>query len=692
MKLNGRDVTQRRLLLVGTTTIASLGVGMMTTGKVQADTPTRSASSTAATAVVTDPQMQQLSDAQTKASQAASTAATAKIVADQAARADQVAQSAVASAQSHVAALSEQAVVAQATSSAVSTVSAATDQATSALGQVSQSPATGQTTTAASSTSDDNGLPVTDDESSTADNVQDYEQTASLLYLLYGHRIPDHDSSDNDGLSDQTVQAAIEEATTTAEQNVIPTDWNVVISGAAYVQDGIVYYETDQTQYGDAVDQAAAWWNQNAGQTVFQRADATHPATAHITDYYDAHFSMLATTGADGIVGLDVSVMEAFNYDPLNVITHEMGHLLGLAHAPAIGDIMNATVPRQNYTFSDYDRVALKTAICAYGKLRDSAGGDLTKYQALSGYMPLSTDDLALLGDPNYDQWHSLRSQLRTVATQAAQLEQQSTALKHAEQQATAAANTFTTGHVTLAMVKTGVEALLALYQAMGSQSTDMFSALNVNLSAATIAKETALREQLLHPADTTQGSTETGQQATMTMAATDLTQQLKTAQTTLTTFQKIAVAAQLGSEVAQRHYQMAQTNASVALTRYQALLAVVNQGPHNGQPQATAINTPASTTNQSTHVVADAGKVKQTKATVSPAPSRLNQALRAAIQRKTTRDVAIAAPKPAGNHSDQVKLPQTSERETPRFLALVGTLLMGLMGLLGIRQRQRRK
>jgi hypothetical protein len=213
------------------------------------------------------------------------------------------------------------------------------------------------------------------------------------------------------------VQAAIQEATTTAEQDVIPADWNVVISGAAYAQDGIVYYETDQTQYGDAVEQAAAWWNQNAGQTVFQRADATHPATAHITDYYDAHFSMLATTGADGIVGLDVSVMEAFNYDPLNVITHEMGHLLGLAHAPALGDIMNATVPRQTYTFSDYDRAALKTAICAYGKLRDSAGGDLTRYQALSGYMPLSTDDLALLGDPNYDQWHSLRSQLRTVAT-----------------------------------------------------------------------------------------------------------------------------------------------------------------------------------------------------------------------------------------------------------------------------------
>jgi hypothetical protein len=61
------------------------------------------------------------------------------------------------------------------------------------------------------------------------------------------------------------VQAAIQEATTTAEQDVIPADWNVVISGAAYAQDGIVYYETDQTQYGDAVDQAAAWWNQNAG-------------------------------------------------------------------------------------------------------------------------------------------------------------------------------------------------------------------------------------------------------------------------------------------------------------------------------------------------------------------------------------------------------------------------------------------
>ncbi|RRG11220.1 MAG: LPXTG cell wall anchor domain-containing protein [Lactobacillus sp.] len=692
MKLNGRDVTQRRLLLIGTTTIASLGVGMMTAGQAQADTPTRSASSTAAAAVVTDPQTQQLSDAQTKASQAASTAATAKIVADQAVRADQVAQSAVASAQSHVAALSEQATVAQATSSAVSTVSAATDQATSALGQVSQSLASGQMTVAASSAPDDNGLPVADDESSTADNVQDYEQTASLLYLLYGHRIPDHDSSDNDGLSDQTVQAAIQEATTTAEQNVIPADWNVVISGAAYAQDGIVYYETDQTQYGDAVDQAAAWWNQNAGQTVFQRADASHPATAHITDYYDAHFSMLATTGADGIVGLDVSVMEAFNYEPLNVITHEMGHLLGLAHAPAVGDIMNATVPRQTYTFSDYDRAALKTAICAYGKLRDSAGGDLTKYQALSGYMPLSTDDLALLGDPNYDQWHSLRSQLRTVATQAAQLEQQSTALKNAEQQATDAANAFTTGHVTLAMVKTGVEALLALYQVMGSQSTDMFSALNVNLSAATLAKEAALREQLLQPADTTQGSTETGQQATTTTAATDLTQQLKTAQTMLTTFQKIAVAAQLGSEVAQRHYQTAQTNASVALTRYQALLAVVNQGLHNGQPQATATNTPASTTNQSTHVVVDAGKVLQTKATVNPAPSRLDQASRAATQRKTTRDVAIAAPKSAGNHSDQVKLPQTSERETSHILALVGTLLMGLMGLLGIRQRQRRK
>jgi hypothetical protein len=666
---------------------------MMTVGQAQADTPTSLASSTAATAVVTDPQTQQLSDAQTKASQAASTAATAKVVADQAALADQVAQSAVASAQSHVAALSEQAAVAQATSSAVSTVSAATDQATSALGQVSQSPASGQTTTAASSTSDDNGLPVNGDESSTADNVQDYEQTASLLYLLYGHRIPDHDSSDNDGLSDQTVQAAIQEATTTAEQDVIPADWNVVISGAAYAQDGIVYYETDQTQYGNAVDQAAAWWNQNAGQTVFQRADATHPATAHITDYYDAHFSMLATTGADGIVGLDVSVMEAFNYDPLNVITHEMGHLLGLAHAPALGDIMNATVPRQTYTFSDYDRAALKTAICAYGKLRDSAGGDLTKYQALSGYMPLSTDDLALLGDPNYDQWHSLRSQLRTVATQSAQLEQQSTALKNAEQQATDAANAFATGHVTLAMVKTGVEALLALYQAMGSQSTDMFSALNVNLSAATIAKEATLREQLLQPADTTQGSTETGQQVTATTTATtDLTQQLKTAQTTLTTFQKIAVAAQLGSEVAQRHYQTAQTNASVALTRYQALLAVVNQGPHNGQPQATAINTPASTTNQSTHVVADADKVKQTKATVNSAPSRLDQASRTAIQSKTTRDIAIASPKSVGNHSDQVKLPQTSERETPRILALVGTLLMGLMGLLGIRQRQRRK
>jgi hypothetical protein len=56
MKLNGRDVTQRRLLLVGTTTIASLGVGMMTVGQAQADTPTSLASSTAATAVVTDPQ------------------------------------------------------------------------------------------------------------------------------------------------------------------------------------------------------------------------------------------------------------------------------------------------------------------------------------------------------------------------------------------------------------------------------------------------------------------------------------------------------------------------------------------------------------------------------------------------------------------------------------------------------------
>ena len=118
----------------------------------------------------------------------------------------------------------------------------------------------------------------------------------------------------------------------------------------------------------------------------------------------------------------------------------------------------------------------------------------------------------------------------------------------------------------------------------------------------------------------------------------------------------------------------------------------MVNQGPHNGQPQVTATNTPASTTNQSTHVVADAGKVKQTKATVNPAPSRLDQTTQAAIQRKTTRDIAVASPKPAGNHSDQVKLPQTSERETPRILALVGTLLMGLMGLLGIRQRQRRK
>lgn len=501
MKADELRVGRQRIFLVTTATLASLGMGLATTHQAKADSQVVSDNGTVAT-VTASVTAQQLATAQTAVTQTSSAASTAQIVADQARATDAIAQSAVASAQSTVDTLSEAvsaAQLVQTVSAATSTVSAATSSATSGLDAVAQPTATSahSAIVAQPASREENGVPTAEDEDSFATDLSTYETTASLLYTLYGNKIPDHDSSERNGLDASTVQSAIDSVATDAEQQVIPDGWEVLVSGAAYASDGVVYYNTANTQFGTDVDRAAQWWNQNAGQTVFQRADASHPATAYVTDYLNAHFSMLATTGTDGMIGLDLSLIEAFNYDPYNVIVHEMGHLLGLGHAPGANDIMNASVPRETFGYSQYDRIAVKAAIKAYQTFLATAHGNATAYRALSGYTPLSDTELALLSNPNFDQWHSLRSQLRTVAQKVGQLAP-STVLSAAIQTAMKAANTLVVNAVTLTQVKAGVSALFDLYTAMGKDSTDMFTVLNVNLSATTIKLETTLRDQLL--------------------------------------------------------------------------------------------------------------------------------------------------------------------------------------------------
>lgn len=524
-------------------------------------------------------------------------------------------QSTVSSAQTEVASASQSVAAAQSTaaqtSNEVITAQSAVSEASTTLATANQKLATAQSaqTSAVSS----------------ATAVQVAASSAQKATL----------TSEN---SSEAVRATSVNAQTSQDMQAASANTSLSNAGSTnstttrYAMDGTVYYDASQTQYANAVSQAANWWNTNSGMTLFAAASTSHPATLIITDFNNDLANILATQSTDGTLNLNNSAIEAYGYDAATVLIHELGHTLGIMHDSDNNDIMSATVPNisaNNVHYSAYEQATVKISRIVYQDNLAAANGSQSLFEQYNGYTTAPTK--AQYSNENYNQWRTLRSALQTEVNHASAKTNPSTELTAAIQTAKNILSTMVAGNVDLVSIKQANTVLAQLYQLSGDTSPAPYIDSNLKAKNSQEYAQAQTNSDLLtstvaqaaHQTTTIDLSSYAESVANAQVAVTAAQANLTATQENLAKLTATNQAAQTLLAVARTNQQRAElalTNAQTKLATLEAVNTTVKQAntaASTATTQPVNSSTTSATTSTSSQVTRD--NEENTAATVVP-------------------------------------------------------------------------
>ncbi|KRL13901.1 hypothetical protein FD09_GL001934 [Schleiferilactobacillus perolens DSM 12744] len=211
------------------------------------------------------------------------------------------------------------------------------------------------------------------------------------------------------------------------EQNTsasAPKNWDTLEDWWLVNANGQLIYNTKALpQYQNEVAQAVSWWNKAAGKQII-----IPQTTQTIADVYFApvrseylSFSGLASNNHKILFNETAQKNNTNNADVVNIFIHELGHALGLAHAPqSYNDVMSPSQIASGAVrqVSQYDRDALTSALNRINKVR-SQSVSAAAYVTIAGQQPVTAASLTNLSDPIQNARQPLADVLQQTITKA---------------------------------------------------------------------------------------------------------------------------------------------------------------------------------------------------------------------------------------------------------------------------------
>lgn len=228
----------------------------------------------------------------------------------------------------------------------------------------------------------------------------------------------------SDYVQKERIFTKVQQATNQVSNAAAPEDWQTLNNWWLVNQNGTLIYDATNLTAQDqaAVHQAAAWWNQMAGKDiVIQQENATQKADVYITYVNDKYLNFSGLTGTNHLLLINRASLVAqsdesnVNNDTVNILIHELGHALGLAHAPqSYNDVMS---PKQVAdgtikTVSNYDRGALKAS---FRRMTSALHQNMSEdsYMQVASQTPYP--DLNRIGDETYNARDGVASTLNST-------------------------------------------------------------------------------------------------------------------------------------------------------------------------------------------------------------------------------------------------------------------------------------
>lgn len=237
--------------------------------------------------------------------------------------------------------------------------------------------------------------------------------TAPRLYHKYGAY-----------LQQQKIFTRVQKAENQVTNKAAPADWQSLNSWWLVNQSGSLIYND---QHLSAKDQqltrrAAQWWNKAASRDVIlAQTNKDTRADIYLGYVNDKLLNFSGLTGTNHVLLLNKASFDTAetDNDTLNVLIHELGHGLGLAHAPqSYNDVMS---PKQIVTgevkaVSTYDTEALKASFQRMASALNQ-GMPEANYSQVAAQTPYP--DLNRLGDETFNARDGLTSTLSSTLTKA---------------------------------------------------------------------------------------------------------------------------------------------------------------------------------------------------------------------------------------------------------------------------------
>ncbi|MFD1672599.1 matrixin family metalloprotease [Agrilactobacillus yilanensis] len=174
----------------------------------------------------------------------------------------------------------------------------------------------------------------------------------------------------SDYLQKERIVTKVQQATNQVSNQEAPENWQTLNNWWLVNQNGTLIYNAENLTVQDqaAAKQAADWWNQLAGRTLITvQTNQGTQADVYLAYVDNKYLGFSGLTGTNHLLLINQAIFsenESSN-DVTNILIHELGHALGLAHAPQdYNDVMSPkqVATGELKTASNYDRAALKAS------------------------------------------------------------------------------------------------------------------------------------------------------------------------------------------------------------------------------------------------------------------------------------------------------------------------------------------